>query len=45
MIVEGIMIFAIPELRIYDIKLFVDTPDDIRFIRRLTRDIKHRVEQ
>ena len=42
-IVEGIMIFAIPELKnLFDIKLFVDTPDDIRFIRRLTRDIKHR---
>ena len=25
-----------------DLKIFVDTPDDIRFIRRLTRDIKER---
>jgi uridine kinase len=25
-----------------DIKLFVETPDDIRFIRRLTRDIEER---
>ncbi len=42
-IVEGIMVFAIPELKnLFDIKLFVDTPDDIRFIRRLTRDIEHR---
>lgn len=42
-IVEGIMTFAIPELRdLFDIKIFVDTPDDIRFIRRLTRDIKER---
>lgn len=42
-IVEGIMTFAIPELRnILDIKLFVDTPDDIRFIRRLKRDIEKR---
>ena len=42
-IVEGIMAFAIPELReMYDIKIFVDTPDDIRFIRRLTRDIEKR---
>ncbi|MDD3170933.1 MAG: uridine kinase [Bacilli bacterium] len=42
-IVEGIMIFAIPELKdLFDIKIFVDTPDDIRFIRRLSRDIKHR---
>ncbi len=42
-IVEGIMAFAIPKLRkMYDIKIFVDTPDDIRFIRRLTRDIEIR---
>lgn len=42
-IVEGIMAFAFPELReLYDIKVFVDTPDDIRFIRRLHRDVAHR---
>ena len=42
-IIEGILIFAIPELlNLFDIKLFVDTPDDIRFIRRLSRDIKNR---
>lgn len=43
LIVEGIMLFAIPELReMFDIKLFVQTPDDIRFIRRLSRDINER---
>ena len=42
-IVEGIMTFAIEKLRKYfDIKIFVDTPDDIRFIRRLKRDIEER---
>lgn len=42
-IVEGIMTFAIPELRnMLDIKIFVDTPDDIRFIRRLERDVNER---
>ena len=42
-IMEGILTFAIPEIReLFDIKLFVDTPDDIRFIRRVTRDIKKR---
>lgn len=42
-IVEGIMTFAIPELlKMFDIKIFVDTPDDIRLLRRLTRDIKER---
>ena len=42
-IVEGIMSFAIPELlEMFDIKIFVDTADDIRFIRRLNRDMKDR---
>lgn len=42
-IVEGIMTFAIEKLRKYfDIKIFVDTPDDIRFIRRLKRDMVDR---
>ena len=42
-IFEGIMVFANREVReLLDLKIFVDTPDDIRFIRRLTRDIKER---
>ncbi len=42
-IVEGIMAFAIAKLRkLYDIKIFVDTEDDIRFIRRVKRDMKDR---
>jgi uridine kinase len=42
-IFEGIMIFTNKEVRDrLDLKIFVDTPDDIRFIRRLTRDIKER---
>ncbi len=42
-IVEGIMAFAIAKLRkLYDIKIFVDTPDDIRLIRRLKRDMEDR---
>jgi uridine kinase len=42
-IVEGILVLAEPELRKrIDIKLFVDTPPDIRFLRRLMRDIKTR---
>ncbi len=41
--VEGILIFAIPELRkLMDVKIFVDTDADIRFIRRLQRDITER---
>jgi len=42
-IVEGILVLAEPELRKrIDIKLFVDTPADIRFVRRLVRDIETR---
>ncbi|MBP5408290.1 MAG: uridine kinase [Bacilli bacterium] len=42
-IVEGILTLAIKEIReMCDIKLYVDTPDDIRFIRRLTRDTTER---
>jgi uridine kinase len=42
-IVEGILIFSEPRiLNLLDIKVFVDTPDDVRFIRRLRRDIAER---
>ena len=42
-ILEGILLFAVPILReAFDIKIFVDTEDDIRFIRRLKRDIEKR---
>jgi uridine kinase len=42
-IVEGILVLAEPELRKrIDIKLYVDTPADIRFVRRLMRDISMR---
>lgn len=42
-IVEGILIFESKELReLLDLKIFVDTDADIRFIRRLRRDIQER---
>ena len=42
-LVDGILLFAEPELRrLFDVKIFVDTPPDIRFIRRLERDIRER---
>jgi len=42
-IVEGILIFVEAELReLFDVKIFVDTDPDIRFIRRLQRDILER---
>ena len=42
-IVDGILLFSEPNLRkIIDIKLYVDTEADLRFIRRLERDILER---
>jgi uridine kinase len=42
-LVEGILIFAEPELRkLFDVKIFVDTDSDLRFIRRLQRDLAER---
>jgi uridine kinase len=38
--VEGILLFAIPELcSAFDLRIFVDTDDDIRLMRRIERDI------
>ncbi len=42
-IVEGILIFTEATLRnMFDVKIFVDTDSDLRFIRRLERDISER---
>ena len=42
-IVEGILIFAETRiLDLLDVRVFVDTPDDIRLMRRLRRDIHER---
>jgi uridine kinase len=42
-LVEGILIFVDRALReMFDIKIFVDTDADLRFIRRLERDIAER---
>lgn len=42
-LVEGILIFVDSRLReLMDIKIYVDTPADERFIRRLLRDIRER---
>lgn len=41
--VEGILLFAIPELcAAFDLRIFVDTDDDIRLLRRITRDLVDR---
>ena len=43
LIVEGILIYTDAALRrLMDVKVFVDTDDDTRFIRRLQRDISER---
>ena len=43
LIVEGILIFVDQALRaLMDVKVFVDTDDDTRFIRRLRRDVADR---
>jgi uridine kinase len=42
-VLEGIMVLYDPELReIMDIKIYMHTPPDIRFIRRLSRDMRDR---
>jgi uridine kinase len=42
-LVEGLLIFVEARLRaLFDVKIFVDTDNDIRFIRRLRRDIAER---
>jgi uridine kinase len=43
LIIEGILVFDSKPLReLMDIKIFVDTDADLRFLRRLTRDLRER---
>ena len=43
LILEGLFVLEDPRIRsILDIKIFVDTPADVRFIRRLLRDVQER---
>ena len=43
LILEGLFVLEDPNIRdILDVKVFVDTAADIRFIRRLLRDVKER---
>ena len=42
-LVDGILLFAEPRLReMFDLRIFVDTDADVRFIRRLRRDLEER---
>ena len=43
LILEGLFVLQDPAIReLLDIKVFVDTPADTRFIRRMLRDVKER---
>ncbi|MBD3386854.1 uridine kinase [candidate division KSB1 bacterium] len=43
LMVEGILIFAVKELKnLFNLKIYVDTPEEICFIRRLERDVQQR---
>jgi uridine kinase len=42
-LIDGILIFSEPELReLMDVKIYVDTDDDVRLLRRLKRDLEER---
>lgn len=43
LLVDGILLFALEEIRRrLDLKVFVDTPADLRIVRRLVRDVNER---
>jgi uridine kinase len=43
LIVEGILLFSVPELReLLNWKIFIDTDDDVRLLRRMERDTLER---
>ena len=42
-VVEGILLFAVPEIReLFDVKIFVDTDADEMILRRIERDMNER---
>src|SRR5262249_52396071 len=42
-IVEGMLLFTVAEVReLFDLKIFVETDDDIRLLRRIERDMSER---
>lgn len=42
-VVEGILLFAIAGVRdVFDLRIFVETPDDVRLLRRIKRDLTER---
>jgi uridine kinase len=43
LLVEGALLLAVPEVRQrIDLRVFVDTPDDLRLLRRVQRDVRER---
>lgn len=43
LLLEGILLFAVPALReLIDLRIYVDTPADLRITRRMIRDIEER---
>jgi uridine kinase len=43
LLAEGILLFAVPAVRErLDLRVFVDTPADLRILRRLVRDVRER---
>ncbi|MGL4424410.1 MAG: uridine kinase [Gemmataceae bacterium] len=43
LVVEGILVFALPAIReLMDLKVYIDTPADLRILRRLQRDVNER---
>lgn len=42
-VIDGILLFAFPKLvELMDLKVYVDTPADVRILRRLLRDVNER---
>jgi len=42
-VVEGILLFAVEAVReLFDLRIFVETPDDVRLLRRIARDLTER---
>jgi uridine kinase len=42
-VAEGILLFAVAAIRdLFDLRIFVETPDDVRLLRRIKRDLLER---
>ena len=42
-VAEGILLFAVAAVRdLFDLRIFVETPDDVRLLRRIKRDLVER---